>query len=70
MAVEIQQYVRDQVYMSRKKDYDNSFRQATYRDLDEMTAPIGTIDDNGFVKQVRQKTEKFEQITKELIKRA
>ena len=67
-AVEIQQYVRDQVYISRKKDFDNPFRQATYRNLDEMTAAIGTIDDNSFVNQVRQETEKFEQIAAELVR--
>ena len=58
-AVEIQEYIRDQVYISRQKDFDNPFRRATYRNQDEMTAAIGTIEDNGFVKQVRQETESF-----------
>jgi len=58
-AVEIQEYIRDQVYISRQKDFDNPFRQATYRNQDEMTAAIGTIEDNSFVKQVRQETENF-----------
>jgi len=58
-AVTIQEYVRDQVYASRKKDFDNPFRQATYRSLEEMTAAIGTIEDDGFVKQVRRDTEEF-----------
>jgi len=68
-AVEIQEYIRDQVYVSRKKDYDNPFRQATYRNLDEMTAAIGTIDDNSFVKQMREEAEQFKQTVAELIKR-
>ncbi|MBN1456590.1 MAG: DUF4954 family protein [Sedimentisphaerales bacterium] len=68
-AVEIQEYIRDQVYISRKKDFDNPFRQATYRNLDEMTAAIGTIDDNSFVKQMRQEAEQFRQTVAELIKR-
>ena len=58
---EIQEYIRDQVYISRKKDHDNPFRQATYRNLEEMTAAIGTIEDNSFVKQVRAETKIFEQ---------
>jgi hypothetical protein len=58
-AVEIQQYIRDQVYITRKKDFENPFRQATYRNMAEMTAAIGTIEDNGFVKQVRAETEAF-----------
>ena len=60
-AVEIQEYIRDQVYVSRQKDFDNPFRQATYRNQDEMTAAIGTIEDNSFVKQVRQETEDFKE---------
>jgi hypothetical protein len=58
-AVTIQEYVMDQVYQSRLKDFENPFRQATYRNLEEMTAAIGTIEDNSFVKQVRQETEVF-----------
>ena len=58
-AVEIQEYIRDQVYVSRKKDFDNPFRQATYRNKNEMTAAIGTVEDNGFVRQLREETENF-----------
>jgi len=58
-AVEIQEFVRDQVYISRKKDFDNPFRQATYRNAAEMKAAIGTIEDNEFVHQVREETEEF-----------
>jgi len=56
-AIQIQEYIRDQVYRSRKKDFDNPFRQATYRNLDEMTAAIGTAEDDGFVKQMQADTE-------------
>lgn len=59
-AVEIQRYIRDKVYESRNKDFDNPFRRATYRNIEEMTAAIGTIEDNSFVKQVRNETEEFE----------
>ena len=69
-AVKVQEYIRDQVYISRKKDYDNPFRQATYRNTEEMTAAIGTIDDNSFVKQVRQETEEFRKAIEELRKRS
>ncbi len=68
-AVLIQEYIRDQVYLSRKKDFENPFRQATYRNIDEMTAAIGTIDDNSFVKQLRVETEQFKQTVAEIIRR-
>jgi hypothetical protein len=61
-AVEIQELIRDRVYNSRKKDFDNSFRKATYSSLEEMTAAIGTIEDNSFVKQVRAETEEFKNV--------
>jgi hypothetical protein len=68
-AVEIQEFVRDQVYITRKKDFDNPFRQATFRNLDEMTAAIGTIEDNSFVKQIRSETEDFKKTIQEIKKR-
>lgn len=66
--VEIQKYIADQVYISRKKDYENLYRKATYRNDKEMTAAIGTIDDNSFIKQVRQETEDCSKIVDEIIK--
>lgn len=60
-AVRIQEYIRDQVYISRKKDYDNPFRQITCRNAEEMKSVFGTAEENSFVKQVRQETEAFKQ---------
>ncbi|MHC4287575.1 MAG: DUF4954 family protein [Planctomycetota bacterium] len=65
----IQEYIRDQVYASRKKDYDNPFRQATYRNTEEMVASIGTIEDNSFVKLVREETESFKAAVEEMKKK-
>ncbi len=67
-VVTIQEYVCEQVYHSRKKDYENPFRQATYRDTDEMIAAIGTIDDNSFIRQVREETEEFKKTVREIQK--
>ena len=68
-SVTIQEFIRDQVYISRKKDYDNHFRQATFRNQKEMIATIGTIDDNSFIKQVRDETEAFKKIILKIKKR-
>lgn len=65
-AIKIQEYIRDQVYISRKKDFDNPFRQATYRNLEEMTAAIGTIEENDFVVQVNEETEEFKEKIKNI----
>ena len=68
-AKEIQEFIRDQVYISRKKDFDNPFRQATYRNMAEMTTAIGNIEDNSFVEQVRNETEGFKKLIEEIKKR-
>jgi len=64
----IQQYICDQVYETRRKDYDNPFRRATYRNEAEMIAAIGPLDQNDFVLQVRKETaetvEKLNQLYK------
>jgi len=58
-AVKIQKYIRDNVYESRKKDFDNHFRKITFRNEAEMLAAIGKIDDNSFIIKVREETEQF-----------
>jgi hypothetical protein len=68
-AVNIQKFVCDQVYSSRKKDFDNPFRQTTYRNMEEMNAAFGTVDENGFIVQVKQETRDFEILVEEIKKR-
>lgn len=55
----VSRLICDQVYKSRLKDYDNPFRRATYRNEEEMIAAIGTIEENGFVRQVAKETEEM-----------
>jgi len=55
--MEIQRYVADQVFLTRKKDYENPFRRMTYRTAEEMEAVLGTAEGNSFVKQVRRETD-------------
>lgn len=49
----IQRYMAEQVYVSRKKDHDNPFRASTCRNAEEFAAVFGEVDDNSFVKQMR-----------------
>jgi hypothetical protein len=58
-AVRIQEYIRDEVFLTRDKDYRNRFRQTTFRNAAEMQAVIGTAEDNSFVKLLRRQTEDF-----------
>jgi len=62
----IQQYISDQVYISRKKDFDNPFRHTTFRNKAEMKASIGSIEDNSFILQVRRDTEEMKRVIRDL----
>ena len=50
----IQRRICEQVYLSRKKDYDNPFRTVTCRNNEEILAVYGTPDGNSFVDKVRE----------------
>ena len=67
-AICIQCFIRDQVFESRKKDYENEFRNATFRNDDEKIAVIGKIEDVGFVQQIREETEDFVKSVQNYIK--
>lgn len=54
-----QRFICEQVYITRKKDYDNPFRQTTFRSAEEMTAVMGTAETNSFVKDIRVQTDEF-----------
>jgi hypothetical protein len=68
-TVKLQQFVSDQVYTSRKKDFDNPFKMSTFRNKDEMTAAFGTVDENSFIIQVRQDTEEFIKLAEKIKQR-
>ncbi len=54
--IRIRKFISSEVRRTRQKDYDNPFRRATYRNEEEMTAAIGTLDENSFVKQTEEST--------------
>ena len=54
--IDIQHYINNQVYETRKKDYENPFRRATFRSDDEMIAAYGELEENSFIKQQREES--------------
>ena len=62
----IQEHVRDQVFLSRKKDYDDPFRHITFDDEAEMRAVVGSPESNSFVKHVRQETDALADLCREI----
>jgi NDP-sugar pyrophosphorylase family protein len=69
-TVKIQKFVSDQVYISRKKDFDNPFRMTTFRNMAEMKAAFGNVEENSFIVQVKRETEDFEVQAEQIKKRS
>ncbi len=58
-ALRIQQFICDQVFESRNKDYSNPFRHITTRNEAEFLKLYGKIEDISFVRQTKEETEAF-----------
>ncbi len=61
-AMGIQQYIYDQVYLSRKKDFENPFRIMIYRNEDEMKSVMGSIEDNDFIIRIREEITRYREL--------
>ena len=72
-GIDLQQYIFDQVYETRKKDYQNKFRQATFMNEEEMIAAWGKLDENSFIlnqrKELKEFTERVQNVRKRLIQK-
>ncbi len=68
-AVKLQGFISDQVYLTRKKDFENPFRQATFESQAEMDAVDGVLEKNSFVVKTREDTGKFAARAQALIAR-
>lgn len=58
-AKEIQKDIDKQTKLTRKKDDENVFRKATYRNEQEQKAALGSVEENSFVKLTNKESIKF-----------
>lgn len=58
-ARSIRAYIEEQVYLTKLKDYTNTFRACTYRNQKERFAVLGKVEDNSFIKTAKKDTEVF-----------
>ncbi len=68
-ALETQQYIADQTFLTRKKDDEDPFRGITFASDEEKTAGLGCAEENSFVKQVRQETAAFADLVEKVRQR-
>ena len=53
---EIRSNIDKHIYESRKKDYENVFRQATFRNTEEMEQVLGKQDENEFIRIIQKES--------------
>jgi NDP-sugar pyrophosphorylase family protein len=53
-AIITKEWMTDNIYQSRAKDYINPFRKMSYNNQEEMDAVVGKLEDNSFIKKQRQ----------------
>ena len=68
-AIDVQNYIYEQVYVTRKKEYDNYFRRATFLNEEEMLAAWGKLDEDSFILQQRKATKEFTESIQNIKKR-
>ena len=52
-------YIEEQVFKTKQKDYDNAFREITYRSLAERNAVLGRVEDNPFIDEAERQTKEL-----------
>jgi len=52
--VEVCQYISEQTYKSRAKDYSNPFRMCTYDNSEEMEEVVGKLENNDFIAHINK----------------
>jgi hypothetical protein len=65
----VQEKIAAQTFASRKKDYDNIFNKTVFENDAEMTAVMGDLDKNSFIKIIDKETKDFEIKIKRIISR-
>jgi hypothetical protein len=58
-AIEIKTWMFENIYESRAKDYESSFRKMVYENEQEMNEVMGALDDNSFIRSQKEELESF-----------
>lgn len=65
-AIAVNESITERIIQSRKKDYENLFRNMIYNSEEEMNNVVGSFDDNSFIKQKQKELEKFKSLVQQL----
>ena len=67
--METQRFLAEQTLVSRRKDFDNPFRQITFDTPKETAAVLGDPAADPFVRQTIQEAESFAALAQEALRR-
>ncbi|MEO7962031.1 MAG: DUF4954 family protein [Ginsengibacter sp.] len=62
-------WMTDNIYSSRAKDYENSFRKMVYKTKSEMNSVIGRIEDNQFIQDKLKELDEYQKSMRGLAKK-
>jgi hypothetical protein len=58
-SIATREWMTKEIYSSRAKDYTNPFRKMVYDSPEEMNAVVGRLQDNGFIRQEKERAKKY-----------
>jgi NDP-sugar pyrophosphorylase family protein len=61
-ALATRNYIEEQVFVTKRKDYTNFYREITYRNAAERDAVLGKVEDNSFIKTAKKETLAFNEM--------
>lgn len=68
-SISTAEWIKNGIYSSRKKDYQNPFRQMVYDNSTEMDIVIGKLDDNSFINNQEKVFNTYQTVVLDLIKK-
>ena len=67
-GVKTMDWISQEIYASRKKDYENPFRKMAYENEKEMTQVMGSMEDNSFITIKKRETKEFKSAVRKLVR--
>ena len=67
-SVNTRQWMVDNIYFSREKDYTNPFRMMVYENEKEMDKVVGSLDDNPFILQEKERLAVYKRKVNKIVK--
>ncbi|MDR2964896.1 MAG: DUF4954 family protein [Treponema sp.] len=58
-VLETRRWIDSKIFESREKDYKNSFKQATFRNQEEMEQVLGKPEENSFIRLINKESDDF-----------